>query len=136
MEERAPSHEHDDPRHHRCLVLEDADHYPTAQKGKGVGPAFSRLLNAAGGLIGQDRLIVLITTNLPEPLLQSAMVHPGRCLASIQFDLFEPDDARTWLGGTGSALAARVSLAERYERRGDIARISGGKRDVPCGQYL
>ena len=135
--ERRTSSQQDpgDPRRHRCLVLEDADQYLVAH-GDGGGPAMSRLLATADGFIGQDGLFVLITTNTPAPRLQPALVRPGRCLASIGFDLFSPAEARKWLDGTGPTPRSSLSLADLYEHRGDITRIGSKCHERFTGQYL
>ena len=99
----------------RCLVLEDADNYLHAEAG-GREAAVSRLLNTADGLIGNDRLLVLLTMNTPADRLNPALLRPGRMLASIGFERFAQVEARRWLGRPTSPWAG--SHSPNCSRRG------------------
>ena len=53
------------------------------------------LLNVGDGLVGQGlRILVLITTNEPPSRLHPALARPGRCLSSIAFRAFNPEEVR------------------------------------------
>ena len=123
-----------DDRRFRCLVLEDADNYLHAEAG-GREAAVSRLLNTADGLIGNDRLLVLLTMNTPADRLNPALLRPGRTLASIGFERFGQLEARRWLGRRADVPVGGISLAELLRARGDLCQITS-TTEVPLGGYL
>lgn len=121
----------------RLVVAEDSDEYLRADARQSAGSALGRLLNLADGLLGQGlRTLVLLTTNEPLHELHPALVRPGRALAKVEFARFSVDEAQRWLGG-GSRPEAPMTLAELFERRGDVARIGvEPAREHTAGLYL
>lgn len=99
----------------KLLVLEDSGEYISADARTQVGHGLSRLLNMCDGLIGQGlNLYVLITTNEETGKLHEAATRAGRCRASIQFQLFGPAQASSWLG---EEVSGSQTLADLYAMR-------------------
>jgi hypothetical protein len=120
----------------RLLVLEDADELLRADAKKTTGQALSRLLNVADGFLGQGvRLLVLITTNELLGRLHPAVIRPGRCLAEIEFAPLTAAESAAFLGAGGRA-ADGLTLAELFERRGDLTRVATAAPSGAPGQYL
>jgi uncharacterized protein DUF5925/ATPase family protein associated with various cellular activities (AAA) len=118
----------------RLIVIEDADELLRADAKRATGQSLSRLLNLADGFIGRGlRTLVLITTNEPLGGLHPAVVRPGRCLAEIEFPALSPAEASALLGG---AVTAPLTLAEVFERRGEVTRLASVAPTGPTGQYL
>lgn len=123
----------------RLVIAEDSDEYLRASARRDAGAALGRLLNLADGLLGQGfNTLVLLTTNEDLHQVHPALIRPGRCLARVQFTSFSVAESRAWLpDGTPSPDRA-CTLAELYERRGDLSRIGDHDVDrrVAPGQYL
>lgn len=80
------------------LILEDTGEIIASDAKEKSGQAMSRLLNLADGIIGQGlNLRIIITTNEDIGKIHPAIVRPGRCLASINFDKFTSTEAKQWL---------------------------------------
>jgi hypothetical protein len=65
-------------------------------------------------------------------------VRPGRCLAAVEFSEFSPAEAGEWLGPSFPKPTRPLSLADLFERRGDVGRVrtgDGPDERLP-GQYL
>lgn len=128
-----------DARPWRLLVAEDTDELLRADAGRGAGGGLARLLNLTDGLVGSTtQTLVLLTTNEDVGRLHPAVTRPGRCLAQLEFPRFEPTAAAEWLGEpAGSVAAGGLTLAELFERRGDIQRHGARPSEAgPTGQYL
>ena len=120
----------------RLLVLEDADELLRADAKRETGQALSRLLNVADGFLGQGvRVLVLITTNEPLGRLHPAVIRPGRCLAEVEFTPLTAAESAVFLG-SGRSAADGLTLAELFERRGDLTRVTTGSPPPATGQYL
>ena len=118
----------------RLIVIEDADELLRADAKQAAGQSLSRLLNVADGFIGRGlRTLVMITTNEPLGRLHAAVVRPGRCLAEIEFPALSPAEAGALLG---RRVACELTLAEVFERRGDVTRLSSAPAAGATGQYL
>jgi hypothetical protein len=90
----------------RLLILEDTGELLALDAKHQTGQGLSRLLNVVDGLIGQGlRVLVLVTTNELLRALHPAVARPGRCVATIEFVAFSPEEADAWL--------------ERHGRSGD-----------------
>lgn len=102
----------------RLIIMEDAGELLSADAKMRSGQGLSRLLNVTDGLIGQGlKVMFLITTNEESDKLHSAIKRQGRCLAEVNFRLFEKDDARDWLtraGYDGSLPQGKTTLADLY----------------------
>src|ERR1700761_163901 len=86
--------EDDDEDKWRLLILEDAGELIASDARETTGQALSRLLNVAGGLLGQGtRPLLLITTNEPVRRLHPTTRRPGRCLADIEFTALSTAEA-------------------------------------------
>ena len=122
----------------RLIVAEDTDDHLRADAGRRAGSALGRLLNLADGILGQGlRTLVLLTTNEPLSSLHPAVVRPGRCLAEVEFLPFSPAEASQWWGPGGPGTTSDLTLAELYERRGDVVRIAAGRpAGAAPGAYL
>lgn len=133
-------HEGDDdrPPKWRLIVLEDADELLRADAKRDTGQALSRLLNVADGFLGQGvRVLVLISTNEPLGRLHPAVIRPGRCLAEVEFTPLTPAESAAFLGAGVAGAAAGLTLAELFERRGDVMRVASAAEPAPLpGQYL
>lgn len=130
-------HEDDDdaPRW-RLIVIEDADELLRADAKRAAGQSLSRLLNLADGFIGQGlKALVLITTNEPLGRLHPAVVRPGRCLAEVEFPALSAEEAAALLGGAAPA-SGELTLAEVFERRGDVTTVRSQPAPGATGQYL
>ena len=118
----------------RLIVIEDADELLRADAKRAAGQALSRLLNLADGFIGRGlRTLIMITTNEPLGRLHPAVVRPGRCLAEIEFPALSPVEAGALLG---RPVDRQLTLAEVFERRGDVRRLSSAPAAGATGQYL
>lgn len=122
----------------RLVVAEDSDEYLRADARQSAGASLGRLLNVTDGILGQGlRTLVLLTTNEPLSALHPAVVRPGRCLADVEFAPFSGAEAREWWGGPVPGSPTRVTLAELYEKRGGLDRISNvDDEPVAIGSYL
>jgi hypothetical protein len=125
--------DHDSPRW-RLIVIEDADELLRADAKRAAGQSLSRLLNLADGFIGRGlRTLIMITTNEPLGRLHAAVVRPGRCLAEIEFPALSPAEAGALLG---RSVDRELTLAEVFERRGDVTRLASAPTAGATGQYL
>ena len=121
----------------RLLVLEDADELLRVDAKRETGQALSRLLNVADGFLGQGvRVLVLITTNEPLGRLHPAVIRPGRCLAEVEFTPLTPAESAAFLGSWHGRAAEGLTLAELFERRGDLSRVASAASTPAPGQYL
>jgi hypothetical protein len=129
--------EGDGGRRWRLLVFEDADELLRADAKRESGQSLSRLLNVADGFIGQGvNVLALLTTNEPIGRLHPAVARPGRCLADVEFRALAPAEAAALLGG-GTRPTGDLTLAEVFERRGEVTRVGGVRGGEPtAGQYL
>lgn len=124
----------DDTPRWRLIVIEDADELLRADAKRAAGQSLSRLLNLADGFIGRGlRTLVMITTNEPVGRLHAAVVRPGRCLAEIEFPALSPVEAGALLG---RPVDRDLTLAEVFERRGEVTRLSSAPAAGATGQYL
>jgi hypothetical protein len=109
------------------FVLEDAEALLRKETG---GPAMSKLLNLADGLLGQGlRCLFLITTNEPLGRIHPAVVRPGRCLAQVEFGLLPAAQVSRLLG---RAVAQPMTLAEAMAE----SPVEVLSEPVAVGQYL
>ena len=134
----ADDHHDDDEglRHWRLIVLEDADELLRADAKRTSGQSLSRLLNVADGFIGQGiNALILITTNEPLGRLHPAVVRPGRCLAEVEFPALASGEAADLLG-PGHPSPGELTLAEVFERRGEVTYVGPVRSRDTTGQYL
>jgi hypothetical protein len=118
-------------------VLEDADELLRADAKRETGQALSRLLNVADGFLGQGvRVLVLITTNEPIGRLHPAVVRPGRCLAEVEFSPLTAAEGAAFLGTGRGREVEGLTLAELFQRRGDLTRVATTHAAPAPGQYL
>jgi hypothetical protein len=118
----------------RLLVFEDADELLRADAKRETGQSLSRLLNLSDGFIGQGvNVLVLITTNEPIGRLHPAVARPGRCLADVEFGPLNRSEAAALLGAEATT---DLTLAEVFQRRGDLTRVGAQAGDPATGQYL
>ncbi|MFN2609126.1 MAG: DUF5925 domain-containing protein [Acidimicrobiales bacterium] len=128
--------EEDGPRW-RLFVFEDADELLRADAKRETGQSLSRLLNVSDGFIGQGvNVLILITTNEPVGRLHPAVARPGRCLANVEFRAFNPSEAAALIGGDAATPAGDLTLAELFQRRGQLSVIGTRVCDPATGQYL
>jgi hypothetical protein len=94
--------------------------------------------NLSDGVLGQGfNTLILVTTNEGLGQLHPALVRPGRCLARVEFSPMAPAEAREWLPSGINAPTHPVSLAELFERNGEVTRIrSDHSERGTTGQYL
>lgn len=130
--------EDDDVPRWRLIVIEDADELVRSAAKRAAGQSLSRLLNVADGFIGQGvNVLVLITTNEPVGRLHPAVVRPGRCLADVEFRALTRAEAAAVLGpGHAATGDGDLTLAEVFERRGDVTRLISERPADRTGQYL
>lgn len=131
----------DDPdgaRRWRLLVFEDADELLRADAKRESGQSLSRLLNLSDGFIGQGvSVLTLLTTNEPIGRLHPAVARPGRCLADVEFRALTPSEAAALMGGSGNGPSRDLTLAEVFERRGEVTTVGSARAGDPTpGQYL
>lgn len=120
----------------RLVVAEDADRFIRADQGAAGNEALDRLLNATDGILAQgSRTLFLLTTNVELRTINSALSRPGRCLSAVSFELFEPGEAREWIGPDATVPQHPLSLAELYEMKSGSKGVSD-RRPVGIGQYL
>lgn len=120
----------------RLVIAEDADRFIRADNRDSTNQALDRLLNATDGILGQgSRTMFLLTTNIELATLNPALARPGRCLASVGFELFTTTEARRWLKNARGSPNGPVSLAELYEAKNGVVRPRA-KRLRGYGQYL
>jgi hypothetical protein len=101
----------------KVVVLEDAGEFLVPDAKQRNGQALSRLLNVCDGVLGQSmRALVLITTNEPLAALHPALSRPGRCLADVEFELFDEAGADAWCASHDAPVsgASAASLADLY----------------------
>jgi hypothetical protein len=121
----------------RLVVAEDSDEYLRASARRDAGAGLGRLLNLADGVLGQGfNSLILLTTNEDIQRIHPALTRPGRCLARVEFARFTPEQARRWLPETVAAADSPATLAELFERRGDLQRIGDVDPAPHRGQYL
>lgn len=108
----------------RLVVVEDGDEFIDTDAKSRSGHAIARLLNLADGLVGQGlKVMVAVSTNVPETNFAAAVVRTGRCGALVEFPRFEAGEATAWCGEHGhpSTFEAPATLAEMYARlRGEV----------------
>ncbi len=120
----------------RLIVIEDADELLRADAKRTTGQSLSRLLNLADGFIGRGlRTLVMITTNEALGRLHPAVTRPGRCLAEVEFPALSKAETAALLG-PGQAGDRDLTLAEVFERRGELVRLSSEPAPGGTGQYL
>jgi hypothetical protein len=118
----------------RLLVFEDADELLRADAKREAGQSLSRLLSLSDGFIGQGvNVLVLITTNEPIGSLHPAVARPGRCLADVEFGPLNRAEATALLGFDA---AGELTLAEAFERRGQLTKVGARSARPATGQYL
>ena len=118
----------------RLLIAEDSDEYLRATARRDAGAGLGRLLNLTDGMLGQGlNVLVLLTTNEELSRFHPAVTRPGRCLAAVKFDVFEPGAATNWLG---TPIDQPATLAELLERRGDLSVTGHQSAHQSTGQYL
>jgi hypothetical protein len=102
----------------RLLVMEDSGELIALDAAHRTGQGLSRLLNVCDGLLGQSyNTLVLITTNEELGRLHPAITRPGRCLANVEFELFDTVAVRRWLAHRGVAAhkgVGAMGLADLY----------------------
>lgn len=117
----------------RLLVIEDADEL--VEKGHVRSSGLSRLLNATDGMIGASSdIMVLLSTNASPKSVDPALLRPGRCLATVEFEPFPPFNASKRLGEQGPA-EHPMTLAEIYRRLGETSLLHD-RGVIMTGQYL
>lgn len=118
----------------RIIVLEDAGEFLVPDARQGQGQAFSRLLNATDGVLGEAmKALIVVTTNEPLRSLHHALSRPGRCLAEIHFERFGRDAAAGWLQRHSVAAPTTngaLSLAELFAMAEGRERSEPGPRAV------
>jgi hypothetical protein len=109
----------------KVLILEDTGELLAADAKEQTGQGLSRLLNVVDGIIGQGlRVIVLVTTNDHLRRLHPAVSRPGRCLATVEFVPFGPDEAESWLARNGVENdAGRGTLADLFGAAAGVTRV-------------
>ncbi len=133
------AHEGQRSRRWNLVVCEDADDFISKAARRRTGSGLGRLLNLADGLLGQGlNTILLLTSNTRGDELDPALLRPGRCLANIQFSRFAAAEARAWLLNPRATVpVGGLTLAELYERRGDLARYGHQETEgIEIGAYL
>lgn len=126
----------DDAPKWRLIVIEDADELLRADAKRATGQSLSRLLNLADGFIGHGlRTLIMITTNEALGRLHPAVVRPGRCLAEVEFPALSRTEASALLG-RDPLVDDDMTLAEVFERRGEVTRLSSQPAPAGTGQYL
>ncbi len=118
----------------RVIVIEDADQIVERQ---GTRPmSISRLLNITDGVVGASNdSLLLITTNAAPAELDRALLRPGRCLATVEFSLFDTHAARRRLGA-GHEVNGPLTIAEIYQRLGTTIKIESEFDPLSFGLYL
>jgi len=107
----------------KLVVAEDSDEFLRADARRAAGSSLGRLLNASDGILGQGaKTIFLLTTNENLKELHPALIRPGRTMAQIEFQSLSAPEANEWLGGIAT-VDRPVTLAELFEKRGEITRI-------------
>jgi hypothetical protein len=115
----------------RLVVIEDADQI--VEKDGTRSNDLSRMLNLTDGLVGASSdIIVLFSTNASPGQLDSALLRPGRCLATVGFESFAASEASERIGKT---VGAPHTLAEIFEATGSLERVSN-ENTTSIGQYL
>lgn len=121
------------------IIAEDCDDYLRA--GGRTNHGLSRFLNLTDGLLGsKSDAMVLVTTNEDLGRIHPAVTRPGRCLAQIEYGLFEPSEARRWRRRhniTAPTNGAPKTLAELYHDAGATTQITAASVAAAEGhQYL
>ena len=115
----------------RLLILEDADQI--VEKNGTRSNDLSRLLNLTDGLVGASSdVAVLLSTNARAASLDSALLRPGRCLASVSFEPFTAFEASERIG---RSVTSPHTLAQIFEATGAVERLSN-ETLASIGQYL
>jgi hypothetical protein len=117
----------------RLVVIEDADE--VVEKNGIRGSGLSRLLNATDGMVGASSdIMVLLSTNAHPRSLDTALLRPGRCLATVGFECFPTAEASALLGERGPA-ESPMTLAEIYRQLGETSLLKS-ETPILTGQYL
>jgi len=115
----------------RVVIIEDADQI--VEKDGTRSADLSRMLNLTDGLIGASSdLIVLLSTNASPGQLDPALLRPGRCLATVNFEPFPAHEASLRIGKT---VSSALTLAQIYEAVGCVEQVANARHDS-IGQYL
>ena len=84
------------------------------------------------GLFGQGRQdLFLITFNEDVERIDQAFLRPGRCISRVDFPVFQPKDANTWLKTMGLETATirdEKTLADLYSM------VLGSKKPAPLSK--
>lgn len=122
----------------RLIIAEDTDEYLRASARRDAGAGLGRLLNLADGILGQGfNTLILLTTNEELHRLHPALIRPGRCLARVEFTAFRHHEARAWLPDGVAEPAEDATLAELFERCGDLERLGTREtKEERPGVYL
>ena len=119
----------------RLLIAEDSDEYLRATARRDAGAGLGRLLNLTDGILGQGmNVLVLLTTNEELSSFHPAVTRPGRCLAAVKFDVFEPGAATKWLGAPVDQLGHARRAAPAPGRPSSVTGHTSA--DEATGQYL
>lgn len=114
----SPEEGEDGAKRRNLIVMEDsADLVITESRGTHASK-ISKLLNMTDGLFGQGREdIFVVTFNEKVDAIDPAFLRPGRCIASLEFENFNCENANQWLRARGIEKKVRdeVSLAHLYE---------------------
>lgn len=110
--------DHPDDGRWRLVVIEDGDEFIDTDAKARSGHAIARLLNLADGLVGQGlKVMVAVSTNVPEASFAGAVVRTGRCGALVEFPRFTVTEAVEWCaarGATDADFEQPPTLAELY----------------------
>jgi hypothetical protein len=119
------------------VICEDADEFIRADARERSGASLGRLLNATDGLLGKGLgVIILLTTNDNIGGLHDAVTRKGRCLSTVEFQLFSAKEAAAWSGDPSWRSSAAVSLAELYDLRREVRQVATEPRRLRSGTYL
>ncbi len=76
------------------MILEDADSFLSSRK-KGGNTLMHKFLNVGDGLISTRGKKIVFSTNLPSTRdIDEALLRPGRCFDTLEFDRLTPGQAR------------------------------------------
>lgn len=120
----------------RLVIAEDTDELLRGDRSTG---GLGTLLNVTDGLLGQgNRTMFLLTTNEPIGNLPPSLTRPGRCIAHIEFEPFNLEDARRWLDKSSAPpITTPMTLAELYESRDHTPLQDGSSGSgTTVGTYL
>jgi len=109
----------------RLIVAEDCDDSLLGNATTNASAALGRLLNMSDGLAGvANDTYILLTTNKPIQAIYPALIRPGRCLALVEFGLFDRFEAAEWLPNGAEPVNDDHTVAELLELVGAIEQIS------------